>query len=158
MKRLGILGLIVVIVLGTGIPGARAAGLVSDIKQMLGLSNDPPPPPPPPTPLERLGPPPFLLSMKPLEIPVIANGAVQRRLSFRLRLSLAEADNATLSERGHLLHAAFFQDLMVYAPNYLETHPELNLMAIKARMKAVADRVLGPGVVKEVLIQGFFER
>ncbi len=51
------------------------------------------------------------------------------------------------------LHSAFLNDLHgVLSLRYGSGRP-LNAPAVKQRLKRRADRILGPGVVKEVLIQ-----
>ncbi|CCG07536.1 hypothetical protein [Pararhodospirillum photometricum] len=154
-----LIALVVLVVLaGGGGAAGMAMGYLPDIFHLFPQAPTVSAPLLPPTPRQRLGPPPFLLSMKPLEIPVIQNGEVTRRLSIRLRLHLQEADNSTLSQRGHLLHAAFFQDMMGFMPQLMEGRTDVDLRAIKDRLKVVADRVVGAGVIKEILIQGYFER
>lgn len=107
---------------------------------------------------DRLGPPPFLLSMKPIEIPVIMNGRVERRANFRFRLQVDPTATDILQTEGHRLHATMFEDLMVYLPRHLEDRDTVDLNAVKHRMRRKAQALLSAEVIKDVLIQSYFER
>ncbi|MCF8480160.1 MAG: hypothetical protein K9H25_07005 [Rhodospirillum sp.] len=159
MKKLLKLGLIVIVallVVGGGVVGAMKFGFVPDV---LGLfSTEGAAEPKELTPLEQFGQPPFLMSMKPIEIPVIMNGQVVRRSNFRFRIQIDPKDAAMFQYAGHKLHAEMFEALMGFLPRHLETRDRVDLMAVKQRMRKVADLVLGMGKVKDVLIQGYFER
>ena len=52
----------------------------------------------------------------------------------------------------------FLMDLHGYFADRLVDKKGVNTRTVKARMKRVADRTLGPDVVKEVLIEGACER
>ena len=56
------------------------------------------------------------------------------------------------------LKKTFLMDLHGYFADRLVDKKGVNTRTVKARMKRVADRTLGPDVVKEVLIEGACER
>jgi hypothetical protein len=161
MKKLLKIGLILIVLLlfvvGGGLVGAIKFGLVPDF---LGLfpSEDHVEEPKALSPLERLGPPPFLFSLNPIEIPVISNGRVIRRCSFGFRIQIDPEDTVEVRYLLEKLQSKMLEDLMAFLPRHLETRDTVDLVAVKQRMRLVAERVLGPGKVKDVLIQGYFER
>jgi hypothetical protein len=156
LKLSAIVLVAVFVVLGGLVAGIKF-GLIPDFPGLFTVADDSAKEAVEQTPLERLGPPPFLLTMKPIEIPVIMNGKLVRRSNFQFRLEVEETDVASLQTAGHQLHARMLEDLMVFLPRHLETRDVVDLVAVKARMRALADRMLGQGRVHDVVIQGYYE-
>lgn len=92
-------------------------------------------------------------------IPVIEGSAATRRVSPMLALELekGQPDDA-LDEKKPVLIDAFFQDL--YGMFAQRSHDDrvAEQQSIKERLSRTAVRILGPGVVREILIEQIYER
>ncbi|MBE1236821.1 hypothetical protein IHV25_04030 [Phaeovibrio sulfidiphilus] len=163
MKILVVILSVVVLLLGIFV-GGIALGFIPDtfgLRGSLGLSDskavEAEAPAPPPTPRERLGPPPFLLSVRTLTVPVIVDGRLVRSANISARILVDPAKSNIFLRRGHILSAVFLEELMVLLPQQLELVGHFNMAEIKARLRDVANRALEENVVQEVLISGFSE-
>ncbi|MBK1664719.1 hypothetical protein CKO38_06650 [Rhodospirillum rubrum] len=160
MKKLLKILVLLIILLAVIAGGGLAAMKFGVLPDMLGLFPAPSTAEAParePTVIERLGPPPVFLPMKPIEIPVIVKGELRRRVSVRLRLQIDPESIPVIEKAGDRLHAEYFKALMDFIPTTLESRDTVDLRALKARMVEVSSRVLGPHVVLDVLIQGYYE-
>ncbi|WP_413203750.1 hypothetical protein [Rhodospirillum sp. A1_3_36] len=155
--KIGLIVIVLLLVVGGGVVAGIKFGFIPDF---LGLSPPEAPVEEPKalSPLERLGQPPFLISLNPIEIPVISNGQIIRRCSFAFRVQIEPEDTVEVRHLFDKLQSKILEDLMVFLPRNLETRDTVDLMAVKQRMRRVAEQVMGPGKVKDVLIQGYFER
>ena len=112
------------------------------------MAEEPPPPPPD-----------FRnIDMENLTIPVIRGGAVVNYISLQLSLETIGPDNEELAiSLLPRVRNAFITDLN----GYFETVPvedRIMIRSIKRRLLVLCDRILGPGVVSQVLIQGAFKQ
>lgn len=158
MKKLIVIGLVLLLLGGGGAVGAMAFGLLPDVFGLFGGGSGHQAEAKTETVRDRLGPPPFLLTMKPIEIPVILNGQIRTRANFRFRLHADPDMVVRLQTEGHLLHSAMFKDLMVYLPRQMEQGGDIDLLAVKHRMRRIAQTMMGADVIKDVLIQSYYER
>ena len=102
---------------------------------------------------------PFFVRLDGLNIPVIRELRVERHLLFSIALEVGD------SRARHdvwmalpVLRDAFVRDLHGFV-RLIRFEDETNyLTTVKARLHKVCDRVLGPGVVKAVLVQEMNER
>ncbi len=157
--RFGVIILAVVLVGGGSVGGAIYFGFLPDfigLKAM--LDGKPDDTPREATVVDRLGPPPYLLSMKPFEIPIIRDGRLQRRVNLRFRLQVDPERALEMNTAGHKLHGEMFRELMILVPQQLQKNDTLDLPAIADRMLVLAHRTIDPTLVKDVLVQGYFER
>lgn len=92
-------------------------------------------------------------------IPVIEGDEVTRSVSVGVVLELAEGQTATSIEpKRPVLVDAFYRELYGMFAQRSSADRIAEDRTIKERLARTADRVLGPGVVREVLIQQLFER
>jgi len=92
-------------------------------------------------------------------IPVIEGAEVARQVSVGVTLELTEGQTAqSIEPKRAALIDAFYKEL--YGMFGARAHSDriADERAIKQRLAVVSDRVLGAGVVKEVLIQKLFEQ
>ena len=92
-------------------------------------------------------------------IPVIENGQVTRTVSVGIGLELAKGKTLEdVKVKEAVLMDAFFQELYGLFAQRAGADRIAQPPIIKARLMRVADRILGPGVVQQVLILQLFER
>ncbi|MEQ8449983.1 MAG: hypothetical protein RIB97_09895 [Nitratireductor sp.] len=118
---------------------------------MRGADGAAAPEPPPPEPA-------VFVEMEALTIPVIRGGAVAKYVLLKVSLEVEdEGAREAVVERMPRLKDAFLRDLHAYFASIPLDSP-LNVRTVKTRLKRVADGIVGRGVVREVLIQGAFEK
>lgn len=102
---------------------------------------------------------PVFVQLAPISLPVFDGGEVIRQASLVLSLELAKGKSENdIAEKRPILRDAFIGALYAF---YDRRHSEdrvIDAEAIKTRLQKAANRVLGPGVVQDVLIQQAFER
>jgi hypothetical protein len=102
---------------------------------------------------------PAFVKIPPIVVPVIEGDKVTRQVGVNLVLELAEGRSADdIAPKQQRLHDAFISDLYgIYQARAGSDRP-VSEQVVKARFGRSAARVLGPGVVKDVLIQQMFEQ
>ncbi|GAA0569875.1 flagellar basal body-associated FliL family protein [Caenispirillum bisanense] len=159
MKRLLLVVFALVLLGGASFVGLVAFGLAPDV---LGLGIGPAPmeqqqqqaapvePPPP-----RLD----YVNIAPFVVPIILeDGTLHRQLYFDLRLEVTPGTGGQVTRRMPVLHDAFMRYLHQWYPLWMRDHSDIDLPETKVRLKAVAERVVGPGVVQDVLFIAVFDR
>lgn len=102
---------------------------------------------------------PVYLDVKNLVIPIIRNREIQKYVLFRITLEMH--DKNTKDEVRLVfprLKDAFIKDLFDYYAYRTPGAGGINVNAVRRRLKRASDRTVGKGKVKNVLIQGAFER
>ena len=102
---------------------------------------------------------PVYLDVKNLVIPIIRNREIQKYVLFRITLEMH--DENTKDEVRLVfprLKDAFIKDLFDYYAYRSPGSGGINVKAVRRRLKRASDRTVGKGKVKNVLIQGAFER
>jgi hypothetical protein len=92
-------------------------------------------------------------------IPVIEGSAVTRRVSLLLALELekGQPDDA-LDQKKPLLIDAYFQDLYGMFAQRSHADRVAEQQSIRERLSLTTVRILGPGVVHQVLIEQLYEQ
>lgn len=102
---------------------------------------------------------PVFVDFQPIILPVIGQDRVTERVGIVLALELAPGQTAAgIEPKRPILTDAFISDLYGIFQQRAALHQVADGTLIKARLLRTANRVLGPGVVKEVLIQKLFEQ
>ncbi|HTZ80388.1 MAG TPA: flagellar basal body-associated FliL family protein [Stellaceae bacterium] len=92
-------------------------------------------------------------------IPVIEGGQVTRTVSVGIGLELVKGKTLDdVKPKENELINAFFQELYGLFGQRASADRVAQASIIKARLMRVADRILGPGIVQQVLILQLFER
>lgn len=92
-------------------------------------------------------------------IPVIEGGNVTRTVSVGIGLELVKGKTLEdVKAKEAVLMDAFFQELYGLFAQRASAERIAQPPIIKARLMRVADRILGPGVVSQILILQLFER
>lgn len=92
-------------------------------------------------------------------VPIIQGDKVAKQISLTLTLQLFESKSrAEVDAKRPLLIDAFVKYLYVYFQQRAGLKTPLNEAVLKDRLRQTAADILGPDVVKEVLIQQLLER
>ena len=101
---------------------------------------------------------PVFRDLSPFVIPVIENREVKKNFTIHLRLDVALGRSLDLDRRLSKLQAAYLQLLYSAVPEQARVRNTLDVRALKKRLQRISDKILGPGVVREVLISSVFDR
>lgn len=102
---------------------------------------------------------PAYVRFDPIFIPVIEGNRVTRQVGVTLMLELIDAKSKSdVEAKRKLLVDAFFKDLYSFFQTRAGAQSRVDQSYLKTRLLRIASRVTGPDVVKEVLIEQFFER
>lgn len=151
MKRILIL-LLVVLLLG----GGAAAGAYVFMPGLLGLKQEKPeaPPPPPPKPVSVK---PTTVRMATLDVPVMIDGNIDRQVHFTIVLVVEPEALAKVQADLPRLRNGIIQFCYAAFPKQYAEHKRMDLPRLKASLAQIAERVLGRGAVKDVLLQSYIE-
>ena len=119
----------------------------------LGRPEDPnaPKPPPPDTP--------YYVKMSPLVVPVIANDQIVSHLAIEFQLELYNDLQAPkVKEVLPQLMDGYLRSLQVIASRRGDNGAKFDIVALKERMLMVSKAIVGPDVIRNILIQRAFER
>lgn len=99
------------------------------------------------------------VDLESVTIAVIRNRRIEKHVVLQISLEVpGETERATVSHALPRLKDAFIKDLYDYYAVQPPGREGINVEAIKKRLKFTTDAVMGPGLVRAVLIQGAVER
>ena len=102
---------------------------------------------------------PVFVQMQPIVLPIVQGDRVTRTAGVVLSLELVKGKTeADLEPKRVKLRDAFITTLYAYMDQHSEEPRAIDAEAVKRRLEQTSERVLGPGVVRQVLIQQAFER
>ena len=102
---------------------------------------------------------PEFVDIENLSIPVIREGRVEKYITISVSLEMADKESKVLADEAFpRLKDAIFRDLHSYFSMQQASSAGLNVSQVKARLLWAADRAIGKGRVKQVIIQGAYER
>lgn len=143
--KLVIIIVIVLVVFG----GGGTAGWYFFFRDAGVEAKDEPPPPPETT----------FLEIDSINVPVIKNGVIQRYVLLRVTLDLRDD---SVKQQAQLimpkLRDSYIRELYGYFEGLPDNSRGIDVRAIKNRLKHASDQIVGQGAVKDILIQGAFER
>jgi hypothetical protein len=91
-------------------------------------------------------------------VPIIEGDKVTRQVGVTLMLQLRKGqEKQDIEERRLQLNDAFVEDLYSFFQQRAALHGDIDQAYLKERLLKVADGVVGPNVVQEVLIEQLFE-
>lgn len=109
------------------------------------LSHHDAPPPPPPTP--------SYVDFGLLMVPVIQNHEVRKQAEMIVRLEVEPRNKDIVARNLPRLQNAFLEDMINFLSTNLQPDQPLDTQAISRRLMVVADRTLGPGYLRRVVIE-----
>lgn len=100
------------------------------------------------------GEPPRFIDMDPLAIAIFQGDKVVATIQIQFKLEALGADNeAKITRLIPRLDDAFLRDLYAFLPRLLKKEERISVVIIKKRLQMVANKVTGPGTIKDILIQ-----
>ncbi|MFL2542296.1 MAG: flagellar basal body-associated protein FliL [Candidatus Latescibacterota bacterium] len=94
-----------------------------------------------------------------LSIPVIREGRVDRYIMISVSLEMRDQDSKALGDEAFpRLKDAVFSQLYSYFSMQQSSESGINVGQVKARLLWAAERAIGKGHVRQVIIQGAYER
>jgi hypothetical protein len=102
---------------------------------------------------------PSYVRLDPIFVPVIEGSQVTRQIGVTLMLELVEGqDKGDVEGKRKPLYDALFRDLYGYFQDRFAASGHVDQPYLKVRLLKTANRIVGPNLVKEVLIEQLFER
>ncbi len=102
---------------------------------------------------------PTYVQMRPIILPIVEGNRVTRTAGVVVVLELEKGKTEAELEPSRIrLRDAFITELYTFIDQHKESARALDAVAVKERLQATSDRILGPGFVHEVLVQQAFER
>ncbi|MGA0394625.1 MAG: hypothetical protein ACO3MW_11265 [Rhodospirillales bacterium] len=98
--------------------------------------------------------PPRFIDMPQLNVPIFAQDKVAGTVLIQLKLeTVGTANEAKVNRILPRLNDAFLRELHTFIPRLLQKTQRLDVFILKRRLQMVSDRVVGKGVVSNVLVQ-----
>ena len=91
-------------------------------------------------------------------VPVIKDGELRHNVSIAFRLQINEEHKEDARLHMSQLHDVYLRALYDLIPAQYETRQTLDLRKLKARLMVITERVVGKGVVEDILVLTVFER
>lgn len=102
---------------------------------------------------------PVFVTMEPLSMHVIRGGGVQKYIVLKITLEMRDAEARALAEnKMPKLRDVFIGTMNEYYAHLPSLDDAVNVRAVKDRLIAASVEAIGPDRVKDVLVQGVFER
>ncbi len=98
--------------------------------------------------------PPRFIDVPPLNVPLFAEDKVAGTVLIQLKLeAMGAANEAKINHLLPRINDAFLRELHTFVPRLLRKTKRLDVFILKKRLQMVSDRVVGKGVVSNVLVQ-----
>ena len=102
---------------------------------------------------------PAYVRLDPIFVPIIAGDAVTQQVGVTVMLQLVEGrDKSDVEAKRVLLYDALFRDLYSYFQDRVAASGRVDQTYLKARLLKTSTAIVGPDLVKEVLIEQLFAR
>jgi hypothetical protein len=103
--------------------------------------------------------PPVAIPMDDLTVPIFAEDRVAATVMIKLKLEVIGSENEEkVTKLLPRLSDAFFKDLYVFIPRVIRRQNKLNTTILVERMKMIGDKVMGPNVIHNIIIEEVLER
>jgi hypothetical protein len=94
----------------------------------------------------------YFVSMNPLVIPIIQGNSVAATIKLELKIKAKLEFKNKINREMTRLKDAYVRDLHSFFPRLMSDQTELDIDALKKRLKKISNRVLGAGVIISVEI------
>ncbi|MFT5539096.1 MAG: hypothetical protein ACI82H_000612 [Alphaproteobacteria bacterium] len=102
---------------------------------------------------------PEFFRLPPFNVPMIRSTGVTGQVALLVTLETRGISNkATIIEKRREIQSAFLRDLYGVAAMNNRSGRPVNLNTVKVRLQQVSDRVLGAGVVRDILVTNAYTR
>jgi len=98
--------------------------------------------------------PPRFIELPPLNVPLFVDDKVAGTVMIQLKLeTVGAANEAKVNRILPRVNDAFLRELHTFIPRLLQKTKRLDVFILKIRLQMVSDRVVGKGIVSNVLVQ-----
>ena len=98
--------------------------------------------------------PPRFIDLEPLIVPIFHGDEIVATIQISVKLEAVGAANETRINRiKPRLNDAYIKDLYSFIPRLLRNQERVNVFIIKKRLQMVSDKLLGEGIISDVLVQ-----
>lgn len=156
MVKLLMVVVVFLAVAGSAFGGLTAFGIIPDVLG-LGIRLDEPQAAEP----VRRPPPvrPEFVDIEPFILPVILEGkGLERSIYFDFRLKVRKGTANDVRQHTVRIQDAMYRYLHKWIPLWLRDHDEIDLRVMKDRLRTVVGRVVGDGVVEDVMLSAVFDK
>lgn len=94
-----------------------------------------------------------VVEIKPFTIPMFQGERIAGSIKVQFKLEVKKDQEEFVNEKMTRLEDAYLSDLYVYLPRLLRNSENLNIIALKRRLTHITEKVLGPDVLENILIQ-----
>ncbi|CAA7613285.1 conserved hypothetical protein [Magnetospirillum sp. LM-5] len=97
--------------------------------------------------------PPSFVEFGILIVPVVQDREIKKQAEMIIKLEVPYEKKEKVAQNLPRLQNAFLQEMMSFLPGHLRNQPQLDHATIQRRLQYQADKVLGAGMIKDVLIE-----
>lgn len=145
MKKVILLVLVLFMLIG-GAVGAMVVFGIGPFKPADQVAKIPEPPKP------------VFIDMESISIPVFLTDKAPKQLYMTLRFEVDMDKRETLQEKMPRVRDLILRDLHAFMPDHMRNRKSADLVVVKQRMMAATEKVVGPGIARNILISEVFER
>ena len=96
----------------------------------------------------------IFIDMEPILIPIFKDNMPAAKIQIQIKLETKSTENAIKIQRMMpRISNAFVQDLHGFMPRLLKEKERIDVFILKQRLKLIAERKFGKGLVEDVLVQ-----
>jgi len=91
--------------------------------------------------------------IKPFTIPMFQGERIAGSIQVQFELEVPIGQEEVINSKMLRLEDAYLRDLYVFLPRLLRNKETLNIVALKRRLMRITEKIVGPDVVEDILIQ-----
>ncbi|MDD9876779.1 MAG: hypothetical protein OXR84_04985 [Magnetovibrio sp.] len=100
----------------------------------------------------------IFVDMDPIMLPVLQGDRIAGLIQIQVKLETVGQDNAIYLKRNLTkVQDTFVRDLHGFMPRLLKKKERIDVLILKDRLKVIGDRLLGKGMIRDVLVQSVIE-
>jgi hypothetical protein len=93
------------------------------------------------------------ISITPFSIPLFQGEQIAGNIQVQFELEVTKGKEEEVNSKIIRLEDAYLRDLYVFLPRLLRNKEKLDVIALKRRIMQITEKIIGPGIVEDVLIQ-----
>lgn len=93
------------------------------------------------------------IPIKPFTIPMFQGERIAGSIQVQFELEVPKGQEEAVNSQMVRLEDAYLRDLYVFMPRLLRNKEKLDIIALKRRLMRVTEKIIGPDVVDDILIQ-----
>ena len=97
--------------------------------------------------------PPTFVDFGLLVVPVIRDREVRSQAEMILRLQVPGDKKEAVATLLPRLQAGYLEDMIIYLSASLKEHETIDSEAVRRRLQTASDRIAGPGMIKDVVVE-----